>query len=165
MIKSAKNGTLIGMVAGAMMAMVAMIATAATGDGFWTPVNAIAHTVWDGAPLDTSFSAGALALGVGLHMAVSMMLGIGIALLVAGRAVARGTTAVLALGAAMAAWLVQLAAWPAVDEAAAEATPQWVLFVGHAVFGMVAAVLVRVTAGGRDHHHRVDGTPAAIPVG
>lgn len=58
--KTIRNGAVIGAVAGMMMAMWSMVALAVTGHGFWAPVNAIAHTVWDSAPLDGTFDVAAL---------------------------------------------------------------------------------------------------------
>jgi hypothetical protein len=51
-----KRGAGVGMAAGAMMAMFSMLAMAVSGNGFWTPLNAIAHTLWKGAPLDGRFN-------------------------------------------------------------------------------------------------------------
>jgi hypothetical protein len=59
-----KRGAGVGMAAGAMMAMFSMLAMAVSGNGFWTPLNAIAHTLWKGAPLDGQFSLRALVVGV-----------------------------------------------------------------------------------------------------
>lgn len=146
------RGAVIGAVAGMMMAMWSMVALAATGDGFWTPVNAIAHTVWDGAPLGGGFDGAALAVGLMVHMAVSMMLGVVIAV-VASASTSVGVRSAVAIGVSMAAWAGQLVVWDAVDSAAADAFTPWVLLAGHAVFGMVAAVGLYVAG-------RVDTAPA-----
>ena len=44
------QGALLGAAGGMAMAMWSMIALAATGDGFFAPVNLIAHAVWRDAP-------------------------------------------------------------------------------------------------------------------
>ncbi len=139
-IRSLRGGAVAGMLGGAMMAMFSMVALAATGKGFWTPVNLIAHTVWDEAPLDGAFSGGGLVVGIAVHMAVSMMLGVA-TVLVAGR-VGRAAPGALAVGLGIAgmAWVGQRIVWPAIDEAAASAFTDWVLLVGHVPFGMVAGL-------------------------
>ncbi len=150
-------GAVIGAVAGMMMAMWSMVALAATGAGFWTPVNAIAHTVWDGAPLTGGFDGAALAVGLMVHMAVSMMLGVGIAV-AASTSTSAAVRSAIAIGVSMAAWAGQLVVWDAVDAAAADAFTAWVLFVGHVVFGMVAAVGLYVAgrAGSATEQHRTE---------
>jgi hypothetical protein len=45
---NARVGALAGLLGGVVMAMWSMVAFAATGAGFWTPVNLIAHTIWRG---------------------------------------------------------------------------------------------------------------------
>lgn len=137
--KSMRDGALIGAAGGMAMAMWAMAALAVEGTGFWAPVNAIAHSVWAEAPLSGDFDAASLAIGLSLHMAVSMMLGITIAV------VASTTTSVaartgIAVGLAMAAWAGQLVVWSTLDETGSDLITSWVLFVGHVMFGMVAAV-------------------------
>lgn len=136
------KGALLGTVGGMAMAMWSMIALAATGEGFFTPVNLIAHAVWDGAPLDGTFSGGALALGLVIHMMISMMLGIVIIAATASERLSSGARALVAMAIPLAAWAGQLIVWDAVDPAASAAFTPWVLFVGHAMFGMIAAAWV-----------------------
>lgn len=157
MIQSFKRGSLIGMVSGAMMAMFAMIAAAATGDGFWAPVNAIAHTVWRGAPLDGTISFGALALGMLIHMATAMMLGVVIVAGVA-RSSTRSMTVMAATGVAVAAWLVQIPIWSAIDSPGAHSFHRLILFAGHLIFGMTAGLLVSRAA----QHHSSPAVPGAL---
>lgn len=152
MLNTLKRGSVAGAAGGAMMAMFAMIATALTGEGFWAPVNAIAHTAWNGAPMYGSFSGGALVLGMLVHMATAMMLGAGIAVLLSHTG-SRTNKVMTATVAATGAWLAQLAIWPAIDQAGADSMPQWILLVGHIIFGMTAGVLLAVTPEHR--HHRV----------
>ncbi len=141
-----KRGATAGMVAGAMMAMFSMVAMAAAGNGFWTPLNAIAHTVWKGAPLDGQFSGRALIVGMLAHMATSMMLGV--AVVAATRSFRRNLLATVGVATmlAMAVWAVQLAVWSSISQSAFDAFTPWVLFVAHAVFGMTAGVLVARSA-------------------
>lgn len=160
MLHTFKRGSMFGMAGGAMMAMFAMIATAVSGDGFWAPVNAIAHAAWGGAPLDGSFSVGALILGMLVHMATAMMLAAGIAPLLSA---VRGRPAKVAAAtiAATSAWLVQLAIWPAIDQAGADSIPQGILLFGHVVFGMTVGLLLAIVP--EHDHHRV-GRPLAASV-
>lgn len=157
MLNTLKRGAVAGAAGGAMMAMVAMITTAISGDGFWSPVNGIAHAAWSGAPLDGSFSAGAFALGILTHMAAAMMLGAGTAVLLTN--IDKSTTKVMAaVGVGIGAWLIQLSVWPTVDQAGADVVPQWVLLVGHLIFGMNVGIVLAATPEHR--RHRV-GRPAA----
>lgn len=144
------KGALLGAVGGMAMAMWSMIALAATGEGFFTPVNLIAHAVWDGAPLDGTFSGGALALGLVIHMMISMMLGVVIVTATASKGLSSAARALIAMAIPIAAWAVQLVVWDAVDPAASAAFTPWVLFVGHAMFGMVAAAWVVLTERSHD---------------
>jgi hypothetical protein len=147
-----KRGALAGMVGGAMMAMVAMLAMWLDGSaatGFWTPVNLIAHTLWRGAPLDYEFSLGALVLGMAVHMMMAMTLGAAVAAIVSkvarlGRSL--GFRLLIGVGIALLVWVVmQYLAWPLVDRAAAEVFTTWIFAVSHIIFGMVTAVVLHVT--------------------
>jgi hypothetical protein len=127
-----------------VMAMWSMIALAATGDGFFAPVNFIAHAVWRDAPLDGGFNGAALVLGMVIHLMVSMMLGVVIA--VGGsRAASTLFATTVSIGVPMIAWAGQLVAWEAIDSDARELFTPWVLFVGHLMFAMVAAAWTIIT--------------------
>jgi hypothetical protein len=147
-----KRGALAGMAGGAMMAMFAMLAMWLDGSattGFWTPVNLIAHTLWRGAPLDGTFSVGALVLGMAVHMMMAMTLGAAIATLV-GKVTRLGTglgSRLLAgIGIALLVWSVmEYVAWPLIDRAAAEAFTTWIFAVSHIIFGMMTAAVLYVS--------------------
>jgi hypothetical protein len=64
-----------GIAGGMVMAAFSMIAMWLAGSGFWTPLNLIAHTFWRAAPLDGTFSAAALVIGVGVHMTMAILVG------------------------------------------------------------------------------------------
>lgn len=147
------KGALLGAVGGMAMAMWSMIALAATGDGFFTPVNLIAHAVWNGAPLDGTFSGEALALGLVIHMMVSMMLGVVIIAATSSKSLSSGARAMIAMAIPIVAWAGQLVVWEAVDLSARDAFTPWVLFVGHAMFSMIAAAWV--LASDRSHETTV----------
>ncbi|MGD9752662.1 MAG: hypothetical protein AB7W59_16870 [Acidimicrobiia bacterium] len=134
-----RRGMLVGMVGGMVMAMWSMIALAAHGDGFWAPLDLIAHTIWSGAPLDGSFHVGAAVLGMMGHLMTSMLLGVTIALL-AGRSPGRAVG--VAMAASMGAWVVATVAWPAIDDAAAGRFPGWALLIGHVMYGAAAAMAI-----------------------
>lgn len=158
------RGALAGMAGGMVMAMWSMVVLAATGKGFWAPVNLIAHLVWRDAPLSGGFSGGALALGLLIHMATSMMLGVAIAL-VADRARA-GRLAATALGmtAGLAVWLVnQDGIWHAIDSAAAHRFTPWVFALGHLMFGVVAGAAA--VTGARTHTRTSTTRPAHTATG
>jgi hypothetical protein len=123
-----------------------MIALAAIGDGFFTPVNLIAHSLWRGAPLDGTFDGAALALGLVIHMMVSMVLGVVIIALTDSPRLGTAARSGIAMGIPVAAWAGQLLAWEVVDPTARAAFTPWVLFVGHVMFGVVAAVWVSLSS-------------------
>jgi hypothetical protein len=136
------EGALLGAVGGVAMAMWSMIVLAATGEGFFAPVNLIAHSVWRDAPLDGTFSAGALVLGLVIHMMISMMLGVVIVELATRPSFGRGARVGIAVGVPMVAWAGQLVFWEVLDSTARAAFTPWVLFVGHLMFGMIAALWI-----------------------
>ncbi len=133
------QGALLGAVGGMVMAMWSMIALAATGDGFFAPVNFIAHSLWRGAPLDGGFNGAAFVLGIVIHMMVSMMLGVMIATGANRKSISTTAAVAVAIGVPMAAWAGQLVVWNAIDPDARSLFTPWVLFVGHLMFAMVAA--------------------------
>ncbi len=87
-----------------------------------------------------TFSGGALVLGAVIHMMMSIVMGLVLALLVYG---AKPGPAVLLVGGMMygiGLWLFNhYAIWTAIDEIAAEAFTPWVFAVGHLMYGVVAA--------------------------
>ncbi len=156
------QGSLLGAAGGMAMAMWSMIALAVTGDGFFAPVNLIAHSVWRDAPLDGGFNGSAFVLGIAIHMMVSMMLGVMIVVGASRTSLSTPRTVAVAIGVPMMAWAGQLVAWKAIDSDARTLFTPWVLFVGHVMFAMVATawtVLARskmasaAAVGGPLRHH------------
>jgi hypothetical protein len=143
-IRSVGVGAIAGAVGGMAMAMWSMVVFAATGDGFWNPVNLIAHTFYDQAPLDGTFNGTAAFIGIAAHMMIAMSLGIVIALLAARFVHGPAATVALALGVTMAAWLGGVVIWDAVDSTAFQAFTPWVLATGHAMFAMATGGVVAV---------------------
>ena len=152
-------GAIGGGVAGMMMAMVEM-AYGAFADG---------HTLWDapmaiwafvagsdqfGAPSD---HVGAIVLGMGGHLANSMMLGVAFALLMAVVVKKQGVMASVALGTmfGIATWVVMrylvlpLNAGTADLFTGAAVSPQWLWYLAHAAFGMTLGLIFA-------RHHAAD---------
>ena len=140
-----KAGAIAGAIGGMVMAMFAMVALWLTDVGFWAPLNLIAHTAWSDAPLDGEFSGGAVAIGLVIHMAISMMLGAAIAVVLSKMPKLNSSTVVAAITGmviGLVAWvLVQYVAWPAIDQEAADAFTPWVFGAAHAMFGVVTGAL------------------------
>lgn len=149
--KTLRWGAVAGMIGGAVMAMFSMIAMWLDGSGFWAPLNLIAHTAWSEAPLDATFSGAAVAIGLLIHMAVSMMVGATIALAFARVPLLRRTSITASLSGMMiglVVWVVaQYVLWPLASEAAAQAFTPWIFAVAHAMFGVVTAAILRPRVG------------------
>ena len=140
--RSVRVGAVAGGIGGMAMAMWSMLVLAATGNGFWSPVNLIAHTFYDKAPLDGAFNGTAALVGVGAHMMIAMSLGVAIALAAHRFCTRTAGTPALALAASMVAWVGGIVTWNAVDSAAFDAFTPWVLLTGHAMFAMAAGAVV-----------------------
>lgn len=124
------------------MALFAMTAMKLRGEGFFTPVNLFAHTFWNDAPLDGTFVLSAFELGLLIHLAMSIGIGLAIAFLVSRGELDVAMVFLLALGAGAGAWLFQAVAWSAIDTDAHAAFTPWVLAVAHVVFAMGAATFL-----------------------
>ena len=148
-IRSVAVGAIGGAVGGMAMAMWSMVVLAATGDGFWTPVNLIAHIFYDQAPLNGTFDGTAALIGIAAHMMIAMSLGIVIALVAARLASGPAATLALALGVTTAAWLGGILIWDAVDTTAFQVFTPWVLLTGHAMFAMAAGGVVAAFGRGK----------------
>ncbi len=158
-------GAVGGGVAGMMMAMIEM-AYGAFADG---------HTLWDapmaiwafvvgrdqfGVPSD---HVGAIILGMGGHLANSMMLGVAFTLLMATLVKSQGVMAPLALGTmfGVAVWVVmRYLVLPLNDGTAdlfagATVSPQWLWYLAHAVFGMTLGLVYA------RHHTATNSAPTA----
>lgn len=158
-------GAIGGAVAGMMMAMIEM-AYGAIADG---------HTLWDapmaiwafvagsdqfGAPSD---HVGAIVLGMGGHLANSMMLGVAFALLMAVVVKKQGVLISVALGAmfGIATWVVMSYLVLPLNDGTADlftgsaVSPQWLWYLAHAAFGMTLGLIVA------RHHAAVSTRTAA----
>lgn len=144
-MQTVTRGALAGAVGGMVMAMWSMIALWLNHDGFWQPLNLIAHTFWRSAPLGSQFSFGAAVLGLIVHMMTSMALGV-VLLLVVQRV--HGNAAALAgigMVFGLVVWvLMQYVVWRIVDADAAQAFTPWVFALGHVMFGATTGLVAAV---------------------
>jgi hypothetical protein len=122
------------------MAVWSMLAMWVTGLGFWSPLNLIAHTFYRSAPLDGTFSAPALVIGLAVHMTVASIFGTAIAVL-ALRLPGRRSL-VIGVGVLFIAvvWpVMQWGVWYKLDENAAEGFNDWIFAIAHLIFAVTAA--------------------------
>src|SRR5215469_18800989 len=128
------------MIAGAVMALWAMAAMWVTGSGLWTQVNLIAHTFYRSAPLNGTFSAPALVIGLAVHMTVASAFGTAIALLAQRLPGARSLVIAGGIVFVAVVWpVMQWEVWYRLDETAAEGFTEWIFAVAHLMFGVTAA--------------------------
>jgi hypothetical protein len=159
-----RAGIAAGIAGGAVMAVLSMMMLWLAGSGFWTPLNLIAHTFLRSAPLDGTFSAPALVIGVAVHMTMAMLFGTLIA--AAAYRLPAARSLVIAGGMLFAAglWAVmQYGIWRAIDAAAAQAFTPWVFAIAHLLFGMMAALFAAI--GITDADTRYEPTHARRPGG
>jgi hypothetical protein len=145
MARTLRVGVGVGIAAGAVMAVWSMVAMWMTGAGFWTPLNLVAHTFYRSAPLNATFSAPAMVIGLTVHMTVASIFGIAIAAVA--RRVPAKRSLVIAGGILFVAvvWpVMQYGVWYSLDETAAEGLTGWVFAFGHLVFGLVAAGMAAI---------------------
>jgi hypothetical protein len=140
MVRALRAGVPGGMAGGVVMAMWSMAAMWVTGAGFWTPLNLIAHTFYRSAPLNGTFSAPALVIGLAVHMTVASAFGIAIAVLAQ---LLPGTRSLVIAGGILlvaVVWpVMQWGVWYRIDESAAEEFNGWIFAVAHLLFGVLAA--------------------------
>jgi hypothetical protein len=154
------HGALGGLAGGIGMAMWQMIYSAATGNGFWTPVNVcMASFVWrgqasmierdmmmhPGMSMNAPVAASHVAVGLLLHMAFSMMVGAAFAVVLlalrrAGLgplAKAPGYIGASVAGATLVYVIMVYAVLPWANPLMYHLTPRGPLFIGHLIFGLV----------------------------
>jgi uncharacterized membrane protein YagU involved in acid resistance len=133
-------GSVGGLLGGMVMAMWSMIVLWMLGVGFWTPLNLIAHTFWRDIPTDATFSVSGLIIGGAVHMMMSIILGVMLALLAEQVPATPNVLLLGGMGYGLVVWLInQYIIWPVVDPTAATAFTPWVFAVGHLMYGVVAA--------------------------
>lgn len=116
-----------------------------TGTGFWTLLNLIANTFWRGAPLGPQFSGLAVVIGLIVHLLMSMLFGVLIA--VAAWRLPAPRSLVIAAGALFGSvlWAVmQYGIWRAADPAAARVVTPWLFASAHLLFGLIVAAMAAI---------------------
>jgi hypothetical protein len=155
-----------GIAAGAVMALWSMAAMWVTGAGFLTPLNLIAHTFYRSAPLNATFSAPALVIGLAVHMTVASVFGTAIAAL-AQRLPGRRTLVITGgiLFVAVVWPFMQWGVWYKIDEVAAEGFTEWIFAIAHLIFGVLAAGLasIGIIEDERPGRHAAPARPAPSP--
>jgi hypothetical protein len=145
MLRALRLGVPVGIVAGVVMAAWLMVAMWVAGAGFWIALNLVAHTFDRSAPLNDTFSAAALAIGLAVHMTVAIIFGTAITALV--QRLPGQRSLVIAGGILFVAvvWpVMQYGVWYSIDERAAEGVNDWVFAGAHLIFGLVAAGIAAV---------------------
>lgn len=141
-------GVPVGIAAGGVMAVWSMVAMWITGSGFWIPLNLVAHTFYRSAPLNATFSAPALVIGLAVHMTVAIIFGTAITALVQRLPGQRSLVIAGGILFIAAVWpVMQYGVWYQIDESAAEGFTDWVFAVAHLIFGFVAAGIAAVAVG------------------
>ena len=153
-------GALAGLAGGIGMALWQMIDSAATGNGFWTPLNlCMASFVWrgqaamiehdmmmhPGMSMNMPVAAGHLAVGMILHLAFSIVVGIVFITVLfglrrAGLGVLRSAPVYVAASVAGAALLYVVMMYlvlPWANPLMCHMTPRGPFFIGHLVYGLV----------------------------
>jgi len=173
MMRALRVGVLAGIAAGTVMAVWSMAAMWVTGSGFWLPLNLIAHTFYRSAPLDATFSAPALVIGLAVHMTVASIFGIAIAWLARRLRRARSLVIVGGLLFAVVVWpVMQWGVWYSIDEPAAEGFKEWIFAGAHLIFGIAVAGFASIAVTddetvlrerGRHAAGRTPAQPAPVP--
>jgi hypothetical protein len=156
----ARYGALAGLVGGIGMALWQMIDSAATSNGFWTPLNlCMASFVWrgqaamiekdmmmhPGMSMNMPVAAGHLAVGMLLHLAFSVAVGIVFItiLFAVGRArlgvlrTAPGFVAASVAGAALLYVVMMYLVLPWANPLMCHMTPRGPFFIGHLIYGLI----------------------------
>lgn len=145
MVRALRIGVPVGITAGAIMAVWSMVAMWITGNGFWIPLNLVAHTFYRAAPLNATFSAPALVIGLAVHMTVAIIFGTAITVLVWRLPGQRSLVIAGGILFIAVVWpVMQYGVWYSIDETAAEGFTDWVFAVAHLIFGVVAAGIAAV---------------------
>jgi hypothetical protein len=157
-----------GIAAGVIMALWSMAAMWVTGAGIWTPLNLVAHTFYKAAPLDGTFNAPALFIGLAVHMTVATIFGVAIAAIALRMPGRRSAVIVGGILFIAVIWpVMQWGVWYKLDETAAEGFTDWIFAVAHLVFGISAAGMAAIAVAddetARRGRHAAGRTSPASP--
>lgn len=145
MMRTLRVGVAAGIAAGVVMAVWLMVVMGITGSGIWTPLNLVAHTFYRSAPLNGTFSAPAMVIGLTVHMTVASVFGIAVAALAQWLPAKRSLVIAGGILFAAVVWpVMQYGVWYSLDEKAAGGFTGWVFAFGHLVFGLVAAGMATI---------------------
>jgi hypothetical protein len=169
MRRALRVGVPAGIIAGVVMAVWSMIAMWLTGSGAWTPLNLVAHTFYRSAPLNNTFSAPALAIGLAIHMTMAIIFGTAITALA--QRLPGKRSLVIAGGILFVAvvWpIMQYGVWYSIDQTAAEGFTGWIFAIAHLIFGLVAASVAAIgvddeETGMRRRHGMSTSQPGPTP--
>jgi hypothetical protein len=142
----AGKAAVVGLIAGMLMGMFTMISAAIGGNGFWAPLRGIAGMFFGRQHLGGSWDLPAVVVGAALHMALSIMLGVGYAVLL-GLSSGRLSAAVqfaAGMGFGFAVWALNtFVIGPALPggELMTSAMPVWTWLLGHLIYGGMLGLL------------------------
>jgi hypothetical protein len=141
-----EKAAVVGVVAGMLMAMGAMVVAAFAGNGFWAPPRAITGMVFGEEHAGGSFAVGPVVVGMMLHMMLSATFGSVYALAVglATRALAGGPQLVAGMAWGLVLWLMNtivIAPHLPGGELMTAAMPAWTWVAGHLLFGGALGLL------------------------
>jgi uncharacterized OsmC-like protein len=146
-----RAGVAGGVVAGLVMAVWLTVILWIAGSGFFTLLNLIANTFWRTAPLGPTFSLPAVFIALVVHLLVSVLFGVLIA--VAASRLPGSRSLVIAVGAVFGPliWVVmQYGIWRAIDPAAARVISWWIFGSAHLLFGLIVAMVAAITIPDQD---------------
>ena len=140
------QGALAGLIGGIVLAMFAMIVAWAAGDGLWSPPRAITGMFGGAEYAGSGFAFGSIAVGVMLHMMLSMVFGVIYAFAIDAITHGLGAPVQLVTGMVYGVFIWAINTYligPRMpgDQLMTDAMPAWAWFVGHVMFGAVLGYL------------------------
>ncbi|HEX5542977.1 MAG TPA: hypothetical protein VFX60_15680 [Micromonospora sp.] len=130
-----------GLVGGLAFALFSMIWFGFGGDGFWRPLNLVAHTFWRGAPTSGAFHLGAAVLGLVVLAVVGVLVLAPFAVLAIGAGMSAPIAIVGASIYANVVWVIgHYLVWGKLDPVAAAEFSPGVAWIAHFVAGLVGGI-------------------------
>jgi hypothetical protein len=142
-MRTAVRVVLAGAAAASAFLLFSMLWYAAAGDGFWAPLNIVAHCVDRAVPLDGRASAAGLAVGVVSTVVVAILALVPFVAMALGE----GMHPLIFIGAAAVyanvLWIVgHHLLWRAIDPVGSERFDHAVAWIGHMIAGAVAGIVL-----------------------